>query len=146
MRAPQRLSSLASEPTSPQQRFRSPTITPLGARVMARKTGRAISASAFLAILLTALFVSAVLTRTRAQTPPVTTPPGATAEPATPQNATPVTPRSEAEASCRAIGNDEQRAKCLAEINPAAGPTPPPPAELPRKNDATPVPGGAKPN
>jgi hypothetical protein len=104
---------------------------------MARKFDRTPNATVFLAILLTALVMSAVLTQLRAQTSPGTAPPAAApAEPATPQNTIPITPRTEAEAMCRAIGNQEQRAQCLAAITPGgAAPndtTPPPPAELKR--------------
>lgn len=105
---------------------------------MARKIDRTPNATVFLAILLTALVMSAVLTQLRAQTSPGTAPPtmSAPAGPATPQNTIPVTPRTEAEAACRAIGNQEQRAQCLAAVTPGgAAPndtTPPPPAELKR--------------
>jgi hypothetical protein len=110
---------------------------------MARKLDSPPNATVFLAILLTALVMSAVLTRARAQTPPITTPPAATAL----ESERAVTPRSEAEASCRAIGNPDQRTQCLAELNrDAGGPlkrddtVPPPPAELkqdsPLRNDA----------
>jgi hypothetical protein len=108
---------------------------------MARKFDRTPDATVFLAILLTALVMSAVFTQLRAQTSPGTAPPAA-AEPATPQNTIPVTPRTEAEAACRAIGNQEQRAQCLAAITPGgAAPsdtTPPPPAELKRPEPAIP--------
>jgi hypothetical protein len=105
---------------------------------MARKFDRTPDVTVFLAILLTALAMSAVLTQLRAQTSPGTAPPAATApaEPATPENAPPITPRTEAEAACRAIGNQEQRAQCLAAITPGGATptdtTPPPPAELRR--------------
>jgi hypothetical protein len=108
---------------------------------MARKLDSPPNATIFLAILLTALVMSAVLTRARAQTPPVTTPPAVTA----PQSDRPATPRDEAEATCRAIGNQEQRAQCLAEFTRGNSGTlkdtvPPPPAELkqdsPVRNDA----------
>jgi hypothetical protein len=104
---------------------------------MARKFDRTPDATVFLAILLTALVMSAVLTQLRAQTSPTTAPPAATAaEPATPENTIPVTPRTEAEAACRAIGNQDQRAQCLAAITPGGATpndtTPPPPAELQR--------------
>jgi hypothetical protein len=107
---------------------------------MARKLESPPNATVFLAILLTALVMSAVLTRARAQTPPVA-PPAATA----PESERAVTPRSEAEASCRAIGNQEQRTQCLAELNRDGSgtikrdDTMPPPAELkqdsPLRND-----------
>jgi hypothetical protein len=108
---------------------------------MASKLDRTPNATVFLAILLTALLMSAVFTQLRAQTSPGTAPSAAApAEPATPENTVPVTPRTEAEAACRAIGNQEQRAQCLAAIVPGgAAPgdtTPPPPAEL-RKPDLT---------
>ncbi len=111
---------------------------------MASKLDRAPSATVFLAILLTALLMSAVFTQLRAQTSPGTTPPAsaAPAAPATPENTTPVTPRTEAEAACRAIGNQEQRAQCLAAITPggaAQGDTAPlPPAELRQPAPAVP--------
>lgn len=107
---------------------------------MASKLDRTPNAIVFLAILLTALLMSAVFTQLRAQTSPGTTPPAA-AEPATPQNTAPVTPRTEAEAACRAIGNQDQRAQCLAAITPggaAQGDTAPPPAELRRRAPAVP--------
>jgi len=46
----------------------------------------------------------------------------------------PPEPRTQAEAACRAIGNPEQREKCLAELHPAdqpAAPAPPAPAKVP---------------
>lgn len=100
---------------------------------MASKLNRTPNATVFLAILLTALLVSAVVTQLRAQTPPTSAAP---AVPATPENTTPVTPRTEAEAACRAIGNQEQRAQCLAALVPggaAPGDTAPPPPAILRK-------------
>jgi hypothetical protein len=110
---------------------------------MARKFDRTPDVTVFLAILLTALVMSAVFTQLRAQTSPGTAPPAAAPiEPATPESAPPITPRTEAEAACRAIGNQEQRTQCLAAITPGgAAPrdtTPPPPAELKRPEPAIP--------
>lgn len=102
---------------------------------MARNVDQTPNVTAFLAILLAALLMSAVVTHVRAQTLPPNT--AATpASPATPENTPAVTPRSEAEAQCRAIGNQEQRTQCLAAIQPggaSVGDTaPPPPAEIKR--------------